>query len=71
MKVTEDDAEEIMTHLDRECWQCGGSGKIPIAPDGGRDCDICYGTGYQPTRAGIELLNFLRRQKKRIKQEEV
>lgn len=42
-------------------------GKLP-APN--KDCDICYGTGYQPTCAGVKLLGFLRRQKKRMEREE-
>jgi DnaJ-class molecular chaperone len=61
MTIDFDDAEQVMKHLDTECWQCGGSGKRVAS-----DCDVCYGTGYQPTRAGIELLNFLKRQGKRV-----
>ena len=61
MAIDNSDAEQVMKHLDAECWQCGGSGKHLA-----HDCDTCYGTGYQPTRAGIELLNFLKRQWRRI-----
>jgi RecJ-like exonuclease len=59
--MNSDDDRRQLPQLDAECWQCGGSGKYVTA-----DCDICYGTGYQPTRAGIDLLNFLRRQQRRI-----
>jgi excinuclease UvrABC ATPase subunit len=59
--------------LDVRCYACNGSGQVNF--EGGflslKDCDVCYGTGYQPTRAGLELLNFLRRQKKRIDRERV
>lgn len=63
---------EIFKYLDVECYNCGGSGKAGVLRHGNQpDCDICYGTGYQPTGAGIELLNFLRRQQKRIERERV
>lgn len=62
--------ERAFKDLDRPCWQCGGSGRFALnSPT--NDCDVCYGTGYQPTGAGIELLNFLRRQHKRIERESV
>ena len=64
--------EQAFKQLDAPCRNCKGTGRT------GRegfvttwDCDVCYGTGYQPTRAGIELLNFLRRQRKRIERETV
>ena len=49
--------------LDVLCYACKGSGYA-----GRSECDVCYGTGYQVTRAGLEILNFLRRQRKRINQ---
>lgn len=63
-KLTMEDVLEVFKHLDVTCWQCNGSGKALA-----HECDVCHGTGYQPTGAGIELLNFLRRQKKRIERE--
>lgn len=59
--------DEVFQRLDVPCYNCLGSGQYPRAS--GHDCSICYGTGYQPTRTGVELLNFLRRQKKRIERE--
>lgn len=64
--------EQALKHLDAPCYNCHGSGKVALScGECSRDCDVCYGTGYQPTRAGIALLNFLRRQKKRIDRENV
>lgn len=70
--------EDIFKYLDEVCHQCKGTGKAGWLHNqffaGGMglpDCDVCYGTGYQVTRAGVELLNFLRRQKKRIERERV
>lgn len=68
MIFSEDELEEIFKGLDAECWQCKGSGKAELFNFTG--CDICYGTGYQPTRAGVELLNFLGRHQGRMKREE-
>lgn len=62
--------EEVFKQLDAPCSNCNGSGKVGSEGFLTKwDCEVCYGTGYQPTRAGIELLNFLRRQKKRIDKE--
>lgn len=61
--MTPEQYEEIFKHLDIVCWNCNASGKSLA-----HDCDICYGTGYQCTGAGVELLNFLLRQRKRINQ---
>lgn len=66
MQFETKDIELIFESLDRSCWQCQTSGKY-----GKDDCDICYGTGFTPTGAGIQLLNFLRRQQKRIERERV
>lgn len=67
--------EEAFKQLDTRCYNCNGTGQVAkVGPDRhihDRDCDVCYGTGFQPTRAGIELLNFLRRQRKRIEREKV
>lgn len=66
--------EEIFKQLDVECYNCEGTGKASKHFVGGLslpDCDICYGTGYQVTGAGLELLGFLRRQRKRIEKERV
>lgn len=72
VQLTDTDYEEIMMHLDAECWQCKGKGRVSLScGECSRDCDICYGTGYQCTGAGIQLLGFLRRQKKRIEREGV
>lgn len=65
-------AEEMFKELDVRCYQCKGDGKIWLScGQCSRECDVCYSTGYLPTGAGIELLNFLRRQKKRIERERV
>lgn len=61
MTFTHDEVAEIMSQLDTLCWQCTGEGHIS-----GEPCDVCYGTGYQCTQAGIALLAFLKRQQKRI-----
>lgn len=65
--------EEAFKQLDARCHNCNGSGNEAAWKDtqAFRECRVCYGTGYQPTRAGIELLNFLRRQKRRIERERV
>jgi len=55
MTTTLDNARQVMQQLDVECYQCYGSGKFAA-----HDCDVCYGTGYQLTGTGIELLNFLK-----------
>lgn len=70
--LTKDNFDEFLRDgLDVRCPGCNGSGKVNF--EGGflslKDCDVCYGTGSQPTRAGLELLNFLRRHKKRIDRE--
>lgn len=73
MQINQSDAEEVMKLLDVRCYNCNGSGNAAKWKDAAayRECDICYGTGYQPTGAGVELLNFLRRQRKRIERENV
>lgn len=75
MELDHNDAANVMKQLDRPCWNCQGSGVIPKTLMNAQihelECDICYGTGYQPTKAGIELMNFLRRHKKRIEREDV
>lgn len=64
-----DDLEQV---LDVPCYNCNGTGLAVLRVHGKlEDCDVCYGTGYQPTTAGIELLNFIRRQRKRIERERV
>lgn len=64
--------EGLPSRLDEPCHNCKGDGKVWLScGQCSKPCDVCYGTGYQPTRAGIELLNFLRRQKKRIERERV
>lgn len=63
------DIEAVFKELDAPCRSCRRTGQYPLAS--GHDCSVCYGTGYQPSRLGIELLNFLRRQKKRIEREAV
>jgi DnaJ-class molecular chaperone len=63
-QIDSDDAERVMRFLDTECWQCGGSGKWRTS-----DCDVCSGSGYQLTRAGVELMNFLRRHKGQMKRD--
>lgn len=71
VQLTDTDYEEIMMHLDDECWQCKGSGTFIQNGALTMDCDIYYGTGYQCTGAGIQLLGFLRRQRKRVEREGV
>ena len=55
--------EQVFKQLDVECYNCNGSGK-----DVTRDCDVCVGSGYQLTGAGVELLNFLVRHRKQIQE---
>lgn len=63
-----DDLEQV---LDVPCYNCNGTGNTASGKGLYRECHVCYGTGYQPTTAGIELLNFIRRQRKRIERERV
>lgn len=63
-----DDLEQV---LNVPCYNCNGRGTTEPHAALGSDCHVCYGTGYQPTTAGIELLNFIRRQRKRIERERV
>lgn len=73
-QMTREQVAEIFKQLDVECYNCDSKGFIRRTGHNTswtEDCDVCYGTGYQVTGAGVELLNFLRRQKKRIEREVV
>lgn len=67
MTYSTEELETIFKGLDAECWQCGGDGEAIGLNEAIVPCDICNGAGRQPTRAGIELLNFLERHRERVR----
>jgi hypothetical protein len=54
--------DDIFDGLDEKCWQCF-EGKVLAT---GQTCDICAGTGRLLTEAGEKLLDFIRRNRKRL-----
>ena len=53
---------DIFGSLDEKCWKCY-QGKVL---ETGQSCDICQGSGYLLTEAGDLLIDFIRRNRKRI-----
>lgn len=54
--------EQALPELERECSQCEGSGR----GDSGWQCGLCYGTGYELTDAGEQVLDLVKHQFKRL-----
>ena len=56
--------------LDEKCWCCEGTGKPAKGNEGWQtdngECELCLGSGYKLTQAGLSLLAFSARYRDRI-----
>lgn len=67
---TDEQLEDVFKYLDEPCYNCKGEGVVYLS-SGQHPCDVCYATGYQLTQSGVDLLNFLHRQRKRIERKDI
>lgn len=55
--------KEFWETLDRPCWRCGGSGQVYDY-----ECGTCDGSGFLLSEAGTELIKFVARHQKKLKE---
>jgi hypothetical protein len=63
MTFSEDEVFAIVEQLDEQCWQCFEG---TITSPTNQPCDLCAGTGRLLTDAGEKLLDFIKRNWKRL-----
>ena len=57
------DEKNFLESLDVPCWRCHGAGK-----PNWHECATCDGSGYLLSEAGLQLLRFITRHDKKLKE---